>query len=202
MSGKKLRESWRPIRWLFKGALVRDKEVLGWKVESGKEVRTIVGVEWRESMSFSELTRQGGVEAGRSGNGQAVNGWEADLWDGVDLLLWELLSLKCFKWQPTPVFLPGEPHGQGSLAGYSLWGYKRVGHNLVNEQQIVAQCWLRLAWSAKDKYFCWGLLCVFFCLVFHLLLKEEGLIQRTDNMQKKNVEGGPEVKSREVNTLI
>ena len=69
MSGKKLRESWRPIRRLFKGALVRDKEVLGWKVESGKEVRTIVGVEWRDSMSFSELTRQGGVEAGRSGNG-------------------------------------------------------------------------------------------------------------------------------------
>ena len=23
------------------------------------------------------------------------------------------------KWQPTPVFLPGEPHGQRSLAGYS-----------------------------------------------------------------------------------
>ena len=25
------------------------------------------------------------------------------------------------KWQPTPVFLPGEPHAQRSLAGYSLW---------------------------------------------------------------------------------
>ena len=25
------------------------------------------------------------------------------------------------KWQPTPVFLPGELHGQGSLAGYSPW---------------------------------------------------------------------------------
>ena len=24
-------------------------------------------------------------------------------------------------WQPTPVFLPGDPHGQRSLAGYSLW---------------------------------------------------------------------------------
>ena len=24
-------------------------------------------------------------------------------------------------WQPTPVFLPGESHGQRSLAGYSLW---------------------------------------------------------------------------------
>ena len=27
-------------------------------------------------------------------------------------------------WQPTPVFLPGEFHGQRSLAGYSAWGYK------------------------------------------------------------------------------
>ena len=28
------------------------------------------------------------------------------------------------KWQPTPVFLPGEPHGGRSLVGYSLWGLK------------------------------------------------------------------------------
>ena len=27
-------------------------------------------------------------------------------------------------WQPTPVFLPGEFHGQRSLVGYSLWGRK------------------------------------------------------------------------------
>jgi len=26
--------------------------------------------------------------------------------------------------QPTPVFLPGKSHGQRSLVGYSLWGYK------------------------------------------------------------------------------
>ena len=25
------------------------------------------------------------------------------------------------KWQPTPVFLPGEFHGQRSLKGYSPW---------------------------------------------------------------------------------
>ena len=25
------------------------------------------------------------------------------------------------EWQPTPVFLPGEFHGQRSLAGYSPW---------------------------------------------------------------------------------
>ena len=28
------------------------------------------------------------------------------------------------KWQPTPVFLPGEFLGQRSLTGYSLWGRK------------------------------------------------------------------------------
>ena len=28
------------------------------------------------------------------------------------------------KWQPTPAFLPGEFHGQRSLAGYSPWNSK------------------------------------------------------------------------------
>jgi len=28
------------------------------------------------------------------------------------------------EWQLTPVFLPGESHGQKSLAGYSSWGHK------------------------------------------------------------------------------
>ena len=29
-------------------------------------------------------------------------------------------------WQPTPVFLPGEPHGQRSLVGYSPQGHKEL----------------------------------------------------------------------------
>ena len=40
------------------------------------------------------------------------------------------------KWQPTPVFfLPGEPHGQKSLAGYSPYGYKVSRHNGSNLAQ-------------------------------------------------------------------
>ena len=31
-----------------------------------------------------------------------------------------------WKWQPTPVFLPGKSHGQESLAGYSPWGHKEL----------------------------------------------------------------------------
>ena len=30
------------------------------------------------------------------------------------------------EWPPTPVFLPGEPHGQRSLVGYSLWTHKEL----------------------------------------------------------------------------
>ena len=29
-------------------------------------------------------------------------------------------------WQPTPVFLPGEAHGQRNLEGYSPWGRKEL----------------------------------------------------------------------------
>ena len=41
------------------------------------------------------------------------------------------------KWQPTPVFLPGESHAQSSLASYSPWGHKeldmteRLKHTIV-----------------------------------------------------------------------
>ena len=30
------------------------------------------------------------------------------------------------EWQPMPVFLPGEFHGQRSLAGYGPWGHKEL----------------------------------------------------------------------------
>ena len=33
------------------------------------------------------------------------------------------------QWQPTPVFLPGESQGRGSLVGCRLWGSHRVRHD-------------------------------------------------------------------------
>ena len=45
------------------------------------------------------------------------------------------------KWQPTPVFLPGESHGQRSLTGYSPWCCKRVRHDLgTKQQQLISAC--------------------------------------------------------------
>ena len=37
------------------------------------------------------------------------------------------------KWQPTPVFLPGESQGQGSLVGCRLWG--RTESDMTEETQ-------------------------------------------------------------------
>ena len=47
------------------------------------------------------------------------------------LYLW-LGKIPCRRaWQSTPVFLPGESHGQRSLVGYRWWG-RRVGHDWSN----------------------------------------------------------------------
>ena len=39
------------------------------------------------------------------------------------------------KWQPLPVSLPGESHGQRTLAGYSPWDGTGIRHDLVTKQQ-------------------------------------------------------------------
>jgi len=36
-------------------------------------------------------------------------------------------------WQPTPVFLLGEFHGQSSLVGYSQWGHTELDMTEVTE---------------------------------------------------------------------
>ena len=43
------------------------------------------------------------------------------------------------KWHPTPEFLPGNFHGQGSLVGYSPWGYKELD-DWVTEHAHACMC--------------------------------------------------------------
>ena len=45
------------------------------------------------------------------------------------------------KWQPTPVFLPGESHGQRSLVGCSPWGRTESDTTEATWQQQ-QQCFL------------------------------------------------------------
>ena len=39
------------------------------------------------------------------------------------------------QWQPTPVFLPGESQGRGSLVGWRLWGRTELDTTEVTQQQ-------------------------------------------------------------------
>ena len=45
------------------------------------------------------------------------------------------------KWQPTPVFLPGESQGRGSLVGCLLW-YRRVRHSWSDLAVAASRCYL------------------------------------------------------------
>ena len=65
------------------------------------------------------------------------------------------------KWQPTPVFLPGESHGQRSLAGYSSWGRKELdmtehmSHTHREKLKDYKYNWTNVC--AKQLQSCWSL---------------------------------------------
>ena len=68
-------------------------------------------------------------------------------WTEHPLLTSNVTSLSLFtfirwrrKWQPTPVFLPGESQGQGSLVGCRLWGCTESDTTEVTKQQQQQQC--------------------------------------------------------------
>ena len=50
------------------------------------------------------------ANAGNTGEVSSIPGWGRFHWRR--------------KWHPTLVFLPGESHGERSLVGYSLWGFR------------------------------------------------------------------------------
>ena len=70
------------------------------------------------SSSSSKLYLVSGFPGGSDGKESACSAGDPwfDPWAGK--IPWKR------KWQPIPVSLPGEFHGQRSLAGYSPWGHK------------------------------------------------------------------------------
>ena len=53
-----------------------------------------------------------------------LGGSDMNLPNSPSLLLWHpTLCQGRRQWQPTPVFLPGKPHGRRSLVGCRLWGH-------------------------------------------------------------------------------
>ena len=85
-----------------------------------------------ETVLTSQLTIRGG-KAGLSHH--LTFSFSHQLLSTTLTLTPEHIFLFSWKWQPTPVFLPGKSHGQKSLRGYSPWGHKRVRHDWATKQQ-------------------------------------------------------------------
>ena len=64
--------------------------------------------------------------------------WVGDDWAN-SLLLFIFMHWRR-EWQPTPVFLPGESQGQGSLVGCRLWGRAEWDKTEVTQQQWYNKC--------------------------------------------------------------
>ena len=45
------------------------------------------------------------------------------------------------KWLPTPVFLPGESHGQRNLEGHGPWGHRELDTTEVTEHSGLLECY-------------------------------------------------------------
>ena len=74
--------------------------------------------EWLRSKSLQVINAGEGVE--KREPSYTVGGTAPRFIPGVGKILWRRDRL------PTPVFLPGEFHGQRNLAGYSPWGCKKL----------------------------------------------------------------------------
>ena len=89
------------------------------------------------------------------------------------------------KWQPIPVFLPGESHGQRCLVGYSPWGHKEsdMTYQLNNNNKIIrrkfdsfsdlftATLRFNFIWFLNIYYpFCYSKFCGFFHVLFYLCI--------------------------------
>ena len=78
-------------------------------------------------------------------------------------------------WQPTPAFLPGEFHGQRSLAGYSPWGCKEsdttkrlsLSHSYVNIPHIFYFFTVHFL----DPFICWWTQVVFMSWMVWIMLQ-------------------------------
>ena len=53
------------------------------------------------------------------------------------------------KWQPTPVFLPGESQGRGSLVGCRLWG--RTESDTTEDLAAAAAAAAYSPWGRKES---------------------------------------------------
>ena len=109
-----------------------------------------------DSMDMS-LSKQRELMMDREAWRAAINGAQRVGHDWVTELNWTELKVnkRRRKWQPIPIFLPGESHGQRNLVGYSPWGCKESDMTEVTEHTHIK--WIRYninmisGWTIKSN---------------------------------------------------
>ena len=92
----------------WKGGVLLGKDIMsGWRSQQDHIMNHLV---WQQGV----WTFPGGSDSKET----TCNAGDPRLIPGSGRVPWRR------EWQPTPVFLPGESHGQRSLVGYSPWGCK------------------------------------------------------------------------------
>ena len=86
------------------------------------------------------------------------------------------------KWEPTPVFLPGESWGQGSLVGCRLWGHTELDTTLLEKKEGG-----RLFWFKTNKQIYLSPLAFWDCLlqIFQWNLPQDIFLQLPSSHQKQ-----------------
>ena len=74
------------------------------------------------------------------------------------------------KWQPTPVFLPRESQGRGSLVGCHLWDHNRVRHD-CNDLAATAAYEFSSLLTIIDYYLLTIILTIIYCLLTILIAR-------------------------------
>ena len=62
----------------------------------------------------------------------------------------EVALMATLKWQSTPVLLPGKPHGQRSLVGYSPWGRKESDTKSETEMTLKSRFTFLLLYTKEN----------------------------------------------------
>ena len=95
----------------------------GWEVQRRKHDPQML--KWREVLTgrkeLSPQVRRQMYPSGSDGKESACNTDDRSSIPGLGKIPWRR------EWLPTPVFLPGEFHGQRNLVGYSPWDRKESG---------------------------------------------------------------------------
>ena len=124
-------ETWvQSLNWEhpLKKGMATQSSVLAWRIPRREKPGRLQYMEFQKSSLEKATAPYASVLAWKApwmeepGGLQSMGSWRVGHDWATSLSLFTFMYWRR-KWQPTPVFLPGESQGQGSLVGCHLWGH-------------------------------------------------------------------------------